>query len=54
VACRFESLMLKSPPTVLEFLGQGLLDRHHSNCVLGAKIAWPITIAGQSLEVVGE
>jgi len=54
VACRPESLTIKSLPTMLESLGQGLLDTHHPNCVLGAKIASTITIAGQSLEVVGE
>jgi hypothetical protein len=52
-ACRPETLTIKIL-RVLESLGQGWLDTHHSNCVLGAKIAWPTIIAGQSIEVVGE
>jgi hypothetical protein len=46
--------MIKCLPTVLKSLDQGWSDTHHSNCVLGAKIAWSTIIAGQSLEVVAE
>jgi hypothetical protein len=53
-ACRPGTLMIIRLPTVWKSLDQGWSDTHHSNCALGAKIAWPTMIAGQSLEVVAE